>query len=355
MIQELFAFAERIVWFFAVLLLMFLMWRVSNTRRSILKKWNLHRNDAPAFSNPVNRTLKNILFFVGLTATIVALMGPQWGQKEQSVKTEGLDLCIAIDLSRSMLAEDISPNRLDQAKNQLTAFLPKLAGDRVTLVAFAGSSYIVSPLTSDYSALINYLIPLDPSFISNQATSLDSAIMSCLKGLGITPEATAESLEWESSKLIALVTDGESTSDTRGVALKKVEDLGIPVFSIAVGTKQGAKIPVRDERGQLKGYVMDSSTNQAAITKLYDESLINLAKSSKGQVFYAESGLAAWQNFYEATKNFKRSSQEAGSKFSKEHRFQIPLFIAFMLLLWDLFLTETKFPWHVFAFWRRRS
>lgn len=355
MIDDFFAFPERMFWLLGVVVVGILIWVVNTKRRQLLSRWNLVRDDAPAFARPVNRRLKTVLYILGLICVVLAYMGPQWGQKEQSLKTEGLDICIALDLSRSMLAEDILPSRLEQAKNQLTAFLPKLGGDRVALVAFAGTSYIVSPLTSDYSALINYLSPLDPSFISNQSTSIDSGISSCLRALKIPDNATPESLEWEASKLIAVVTDGEDTADDDSNPLiDRVKSLGIPIFSIALGTKDGGRIPVRDEQNQLRSYLGDPSTGKPAITKLLDESLKKMAVATDGQVFYAENGLIAWEDFYQATKKFKRSAQDAGSKFTKEHRFQLPLAIAFLLLLWDLFLTEIKFPWSLFAFWRRR-
>lgn len=355
MIRDIFAFPERAYWLVAALLVAFLIFAVSKKRKALLQKWNLIRSDAPAFTRPANRVLKTALYLAGFVLLALAFMGPQWGQKEHALKTEGLDMCIALDLSRSMLAEDMSPSRLDQAKNQLTAFLPKLGGDRVTLVAFAGSAYMASPLTSDYSALINYLAPLDPSFITNQATSLDSAILNCLRGLKVNDAATAESLEWESAKLIALVTDGESTGDEGSPAVDRLKKLGIPVFAIALGTREGAKIPIRDERGQLRSYLPDPTTGKPAVTKLEDESLKKIAMATEGQVFYGENGLSAWQDFYAATKKFKRSAQDAGSRFSKEHRFQFPLGIAFLFLLWDLLLTETRVPWAKLRFWRRRS
>jgi Ca-activated chloride channel family protein len=355
-VENLFAFPAHALWFALLGVVIALLILVARARVRVLKKWNLVRSDALAYARPVNRPLKTALYVGGLLFVILAYMGPQWGQKEQALKTEGLDLCIALDLSRSMLAEDILPSRLDQAKNQLTSFLPRMGGDRVTLVAFAGSAYAASPLTADYAALINYLSPLDPSFISNQATSLEAALRTCLRALKIDDTVTPESLEWESSKLIALVTDGEDTSaDTvSSPIVKRIVSLGIPVFSIAVGSAAGAKIPVRDERRQLKYYVKDRVAGGDAVTKLLDESLKKLASETQGQVFYAENGLKAWEDFYQATKKFKRSSQDAGSKFSKEHRFQIPLAIALLFLLWDFFLTEIKFPWSLFRFWRRR-
>jgi Ca-activated chloride channel homolog len=354
LVNELFAFPERLIWILGLITVSYLIWIAARARKRVLAKWNLVRNDALAFAKPKNRPLKTFCYLAGIFFVVLAYMGPQWGQKEQSLKTEGLDLCIAIDVSKSMHAEDILPSRLEQAKNQLTSFLPRLGGDRVTLVAFAGSAYIASPLTADYAALINYLAPLDPSFISNQSTSLDVALSSCLRALKITDTTTPESLEWESAKLIALVTDGEETNESSRPTIDRLKTLGIPVFSIAVGTQEGAKIPIRDERKQLRSYIKDRASGSDAITKLLDESLKKLAQQTGGLVFYAENGLRAWEDFYQATKRFKRNAQDAGSKFSKEHRFQLPLLLAFLFLLWDLVLTEIKFPWSLFNFWRRK-
>ena len=330
-----------------------LILRSATVRRKIFSEWNLLKNKALAFSPPKNRGKKNTLYILALVLCVIAMSGLQWGQKEQSLKTEGLDICLAIDISKSMLAEDASPNRLGQIKNQMTAFLPRLSGDRVTLVAFAGSAYIASPLTSDYVALINYLSPLEPSFISNQATSFDTALKTCLRALKIDEIKEQEELEWEASKLIVLVSDGEETISTESPSLQKLKELNVPVYAIASGTPGGAKIPIRDESNRLKGYIKDRAAGTDATTKLQDESLKKIASETGGNVYYASQGLGAWSKFFEDTKNFKRSSQDAGTKLSKEQRFQIPLLIAIIFLLLDFLMTETKFPWT--KYWRKKN
>lgn len=323
--------------------LVFLMFRTRNIRRRFWKLLGLEQPD-PTFEAPVNRRLKSFLFLLGFTAAVIAAIGPQWGQKAHPVKAQGLDMCFALDLSKSMWAEDLPPNRLGQAKNQLEIFLPRLGGDRAALVGFAGSAYVAAPLSVDHTALVTYLDSMNPETISDQATNLSAGVEACLSALGLDEIKDRNEILDDAARLIVLISDGEDTAEDDTGAVARAEKLGVPVFAMALGTEKGAPIPLR-EKGKLLEYVKDPDTNQPVVTKLGLKGLKSVAEKTGGKVFVASGGLEAWKSFEESIADFKRESRDAGTKLDKEDRFQWPLLFAFLWLLWDFALTEVKWRW----------
>lgn len=341
-------YSER--WWMLVLVaaIFVLILRTSAVRKRFMKQFGLILAKG-SFDRPVNRILKNTLYVVGAFFACLAALGPQWGQKMHAIKAQGLDICFAMDLSRSMLAEDTSPSRLEQAKNQLSIFLPRLGGDRAAVTAFAGSGYIAAPLTVDHAALANFLKPLQPDFISNQATRLDVGVKTCLEALDLDKVEDSSQLLDASAKLVVLITDGEDTEKPTGDAIKRAEKLGVPVYAMAVGSVKGGPIPLRDDSGRITDYVKDPANGQTVLTKLQAESIRDIARQTGGQVFYLSEGVEAWRRFETAISDYKRESRDAGTNLAREHRFQWPLLIAFLLLLLDFFITETRMrfsiPW----------
>lgn len=293
-----------------------------------------------AFNKPRFRSLKSFCGLFGLFFLVLALIGPQWGQKENPIKAEGLDICFGMDLSRSMLAEDVTPSRLQSAKNQLSIFMGRMGGDRAALVGFAGSSFIAAPLTTDHNAILSFLNPMGPSYISDQSTNLAVGVDSCLAALGLDEVDNRLEISDSAAKVIVLVTDGEETgSDFRG-AIAKAENLGVPIYTFAVGTARGAPIPLRTQRGV--EYLKDpQNRRQNVISKLQDKRIKELARRTGGKIFYLTNGVEAWKDFEDSIADYKRESIEAGTKLDKEARFQWPLLLAFLLLLIDFFLPET--------------
>jgi len=324
--------------------LIFLYWKTRRHRiqimRDIQKKQVSNLLSESSMMAPKLRPFKIVLYLLGTLFLCLAYLGPQWGQKEKTFKAEGLDVCFALDLSRSMLAEDVSPSRLEQAKNQLSIFLPNLGGDRAAIVGFAGTGFVAAPLSADHNALSGFLDPLDPSFISNQSTRLGAGVSACLSALGLEGIKNREEIAGTSAKLIVLISDGEDQFEDYNSSIQTCEKLGIPIFTMAAGTVKGGKIPVRDNRGEIKSYVMDQK--EAVVTQLKDKALKEISQKTGAKTFYLSSGTTAWKQFSEATENYKRDSIDAGTKLDREERFQWPLLIAFVLLLIDFFLPESK-------------
>ena len=340
-----FSHSDRWPYLLLLPLLVGLLIRTARFRKKIIGE--ISKQNSSLFSGqesfivPKARRLKNFLFVTGLALICLSSLGPQWGQKAQPVKAQGLDVCFALDLSRSMLAEDAMPSRLAQAKNQLSVFLPNLGGDRAALVGFAGSGFIAAPLSNDHSALIGFLDPMDPSFVSNQTTNIATGVDACLTALGLEGIQSREEISDSAAKLIVLISDGEDQFDDYNDAVKRCENLGIPIFAMAAGTINGSRIPIRNPKGELTGYFMKGS--EPVVTKLEEKGLKEVVKKTGGKIFYLRSGLEAWKNFAEATTNYKRDSKDAGTKLDREERFQWPLLIGLLLLLLDFFIPEAGF------------
>jgi Ca-activated chloride channel family protein len=327
-----------------ILVLIPLFFATSRLRKKFLETWARPKTKSlnHELATPI-RKYKVILYFAGLLLVWVASLGPQWGQKETQVSSMGLDLCIALDLSQSMLTEDVSPSRLKMAKNQLSIFLPRLGGDRVALVGFAGSSFIASPLTPDKNAVIGFLEPLDSSFISNPTTRLEAGVEGCLKAFGLDKlKQSDEFLENQTTRVIALISDGED-SRKASTALERAKDLEIPILTLGIGTEKGSTIPVRSERGELSSYVRDPRTQKPVISRLQKMGLEHLSASTGGKYFNLNDGLATWDSFETELSRFNRESQFSESLKAREERFQWPLLLAFILLLIELVLPELGF------------
>ncbi len=292
---------------------------------------------------PKMRRFKTLLYLVGTFFVMLACIGPQWGQKPNAIKAQGLDLCFAVDISLSMLAEDMAPSRLQQAKNQLSIFLPRLGGDRAALVAFAGSGYIASPLTVDHNAIVQFLDPMQPDFITYQATDITSGVQHCLDALGLSEVEDANEISSDAAKVIVMLTDGDENLEDSKHSVAKAEKLGVPVHVFAYGTVKGGPIPKRGPDGTLNDYLKDPATGQPAVTRLEEGAIKELVQKTGGQVYYASRGIDAWTDFEKVLGTYKRDSRDAGTKAAREDRFQWPLAIGILCLMIDFLLPETGF------------
>lgn len=318
---------------FVILYLFNRRWRKINLQKLQVLSW------PGAFVKPKARRIKSFFQITGLLFLIIALLGPQWGQKEKPLRAQGLDLCVGLDLSRSMLAEDVAPNRLQAAKNQLSLFIQRLGGDRVTLVGFAGSSFMAVPLTNDHRAIISFMDPMNNSYISDQSTNLPRAVDSCLNALGLEKVKDRIEIEDLAAKVIVLVTDGEETNDDYKDAVSRATKLGVPIYSFAAGTAKGGLIPLRSDRGV--EYLKDpAQPGSNVISRLEEKTLKDMADKTGAKVFYLANGVEAWKEFEETLARYKRDGIDTGTQFDREDRFQWPLWIAFFFLILDFLVPE---------------
>jgi len=272
---------------------------------------------------------------LGLAAGLaaVALSGPRWGEERIVTETRGLNLVLAIDISRSMLAEDVKPSRLRRALREARRLVQDLDGDRLGLSAFAGTSYILSPLSVDGSALTLYLDALDPDVASEGGTSLAPALAQGIDLLHASPEIA--------DRVLVLFTDGEAHDSLEQAVqeARRLAGLGIHLILVAEGGKQPTKIPVRDDRGALVSWQQDESGNQI-LTSRRDDVLGAIADAAQGTIVAAELPDQAGA-VRDLVASYKRATATESRTQHGRPRAWIPLLLAGLVLAAQTFTRRT--------------
>ena len=272
---------------------------------------------------------------LGLAAGLaaVALSGPRWGEEQIVTETRGLNLVFAIDISRSMLAEDAKPSRLGRALREARRLVQDIDGDRLGLSAFAGTSYILSPLSVDGTALTLYLDALDPDVASEGGTSLAPALAQGIDLLHASPEIA--------DRVLVMFTDGEA-HDSLEQALqeaRRLAGLGIHLILVAEGGKQPTKIPVRDDRGTLISWQQDESGTQI-LTSRRDDVLRAIADAAQGTIVAAELPDQAGA-VRDLVASYKRATATESRTQHGRPRAWIPLLLAGLVLAAQTFTRRT--------------
>lgn len=275
------------------------------------------------------RKLKTILMLIILSLLVLSLLGPQWGYTLQEVKKRGIDLFVLFDTSRSMLAEDFKPNRLERARRELYDLLSLLGGDRIGLIPFAGISYVACPLTTDYQAFGLFMDQLDPELIPIQGTNIFHALETAIKHFD-NPNT---------SKAILLITDGEITEGDQNQMIEVMKKNKIAVYVMGMGLPEGAPIPSDKE----KGFKKDPRGN-VVFTQLNEPLLQALAHQTGGIYVRSVTGDLDLEQIYlkGIKKNLEDSDLDAQKKEIPIHRYQIPLLAGLLLLGLELKLGEVK-------------
>lgn len=212
---------------------------------------------------------KFVMLLIALMFVIVGVAGPQFGSKLQQVKKKGVELIIALDVSNSMMAQDIKPNRLEKAKMAISRMVEKLRDDKIGLIVFAGDAYVQLPITTDYSSAKLFLSNITTDIVPVQGTAIGSAIDMAVRSF--TPET-------ETSKAIIVITDGENHQDDAVAAARAAHEKGIVVHTVGMGLEQGAPIPERGKPGQF----MKDGQGNVVISKLDENTLQQIAKAGEG-------------------------------------------------------------------------
>ncbi len=275
------------------------------------------------------RRMKAALILFALLMTAVAISGPLYGYRWQEIHRKGVDIIIALDCSRSMLAGDIRPTRLDRAKREVYDLLGMLKGDRVGLVAFSGEAFLQCPLTMDYEAFNIFLDALSPDFIPVGGTAISKAIQAAVDGFG---EDTP------TEKAVILITDGESTDGDPLKAAKKALDGNIKIFTIGVGGREG--IPVPDKDG---GFKKDAD-GKIVMTRMDETLLKKVASLTGGTYARSVAGDMDLDAIYtgEIRGKMEQTGIEGGRKKVWEDRYQWFVALAVFALLFDLFIPGVK-------------
>ncbi|MBN1479746.1 VWA domain-containing protein [candidate division KSB1 bacterium] len=265
-----------------------------------------------------------ILISIGLL--VFALARPQIGTKIEEVKREGVDILVAIDVSTSMLARDVTPSRLDKAKHEVESFIDRLRGDRIGLIAFSGVSFVQCPLTLDYGAAKIFLDIMDPELIPTPGTALGAAIQKAIE--------TFDQQE-RKYKVLVLITDGEDHGEDVIKFAEEAERQGIVIYTVGIGSPQGEPIPETSSSGFKK-----DQQGEVVITKLDEFTLEKIALQTGGKYFRATSGEDELDKIYSEISQMEK--KELGSlQFSQfEDRFQYFVAFAMLLLLFEFILPE---------------
>lgn len=319
--------------FSAIIIALFYMW-VLRRRESLMERFaqkSMLGGIAPSYSI-ARKVWKIILTASAFVLCIFALARPQWGFEWQEVKRTGLDMLIAIDVSKSMLAHDVKPNRLERSKFAVKDLVKKLNGDRVGLIAFAGTAFLQCPLTIDYSGFFLALDDISTETIPRPGTSLASVIKEAI--------ATLKGPE-KKFKILILITDGEELEGDALRAAQEAAQAGIRIYCVGVGTTEGELIPVVDENGE-RAYLADKR-GQAVKTRLNEDLLKRIAVATGGSYVHAtQSDFGLTLIYDKSISKLEKHEIEAKMKKHYQERYQIFLGIAVVLLLIEPLFSERR-------------
>ncbi|HET9450792.1 MAG TPA: VWA domain-containing protein [Aggregicoccus sp.] len=274
--------------------------------------------------------LQGSLHGLGLCLLGLALAQPQCGSKSEVVKKRGIDVVVALDASKSMLARDVAPSRLERAKLELTTLLDELKGDRVGLVVFAGEAFVQSPLTSDYAAAKLFLGAVEPEQMPQGGSNIGAALRLSKQVLEGADRGAKE-------RVVVLLSDGEDLFGEVDDAARELADAGIQVLTVGVGSEAGEPIPLTNRRGEFVDYQKDRS-GQTVITRLDRAGLSAIAEATGGAFFYQQRGVAMAQ-VLERIERLQKSELESRVAVRYDERFQyfaapgLALLVLGMLLL----------------------
>ena len=280
------------------------------------------------------RGLKAVLLLIVLALIIIAISGPQFGSKLTKVKHEGIEIIVALDVSNSMMAEDIRPNRLERAKQELTKLMDKLRNDRFGLIVFAGDAYTQIPITNDYLSAKMFLAGINTNMVSRQGTDIESAIELGIKSFSSTSKA---------SKAIIIISDGENHEGDVQAACKKAVENGIKIFTIGMGLPQGARIPVKEDSYN-QDFRRDKDGN-FVITQLNEQMLSDIASAGGGNYYRANSPGMGLNSMLAQLRKLDKTEMESRIYSDFEEQFPVFVWFALGILLLDFILLSRKNKW----------
>jgi Ca-activated chloride channel family protein len=281
------------------------------------------------------RLLKFCILLAAVALLVVGMANLQIGTRLEEVKQEGVDIFIALDVSLSMKAEDIKPNRLEKAKLGIRHLIGRLAGDRVGLIVFAGEGYTQFPLTTDYSAANIFLDVVDVDVVPIPGTAIGSAIKRAMESFDFKEQTT---------KVLVIITDGENTEGDAMEAAEEAGKKGVLMYTIGLGSPGGAPIPVYNASGQQVDFKRDRSGN-VVVTKLDEVSLQKIAAFGNGKYYRGTTGQDELDAIYKDINALQK--REFGTKqfTDYEDRFQYFLAAAIILLVLETLVSEKRIRW----------
>jgi len=281
--------------------------------------------------------VRSVLFYIGLAFLVIGMAGPKIGSEIREVKRQGVDMLIALDVSRSMLAEDVRPNRLEKSKFEIRSMVNRLKGDRVGLLLFTESAFVQCPLTTDYSALNMYLDLASTEQLPATGTDFTEVLKEAQQVFQNSGEQNDRA-----ARVLLVFSDGEDHSPGFESALENLINDGVFVYTIGVGTSQGATIPIYDDRtGSVKEYHRDSS-GRIVNTRLEPENLREMAQKGRGNYYEIQSSSDRIDGFLSKIEELERRDFAVEMFSDFKNRYQIPVAAGLFLIMISLMIPGYK-------------
>jgi Ca-activated chloride channel family protein len=278
--------------------------------------------------------LKIVLLCLAIASFVIALVNPQFGTKLETVKREGVDVVFAVDVSKSMLAEDIAPNRLEKSKQLITQIINNLASDRVGIIAYAGSAFPQLPITTDYAAAKMFLQSMNTDMVSSQGTAIKEAIELA---------TTYFNDEDQTNRILFLISDGEDHEGNIEDIAEQAAREGIRIVTIGVGTEKGGPIPEK-RNGIITSYKKDNS-GETVITRLGESTLQEIASAANGRYISGRVTSEVVDEVTEILQNMDKKEFESQQIAEYKSQFQWFLALGLFFLLLDVMLLERQTSW----------
>jgi Ca-activated chloride channel family protein len=269
--------------------------------------------------------IKNILIFLTFFFIIIALARPQFGYKKKTVIKKSSEIVISLDVSRSMLAQDLKPNRLEKAKDMVLKIVEENPGEKIGIIVFAGSAMWQCPMTYDSQALKMFLRSVETSSLPMGGTQISDAIILASK---------AVEKELSNGKVMILISDGEDHDSRIKEAINKAKKSGLKIIAVGIGTTRGSPIPVKDQSGIIKDYIKDR-TGQIVVSKINVNLLKSIASETGGE-YFDDSVKDISGELSRAVRDLEKNKNRINEGYSKTDRFQMFLFAALLLLFIEL-------------------
>ena len=320
-------------WYVAIIVLFLVLLLIYR----LIRSYHIHKIIAPTKQSRTflrhcsmpKMIIKMVLLAVASLFLCVALLRPMWNKNEETVEQEGRDLFVALDISRSMLATDCNPNRLTCAKNKIKKLLTMLSCERVGLILFSGSSIIQCPLTSDFGAFLMFLNAIDADTVSSGTTALDQAIAKAMESFS--------QMKDKKNKLLVIFTDGEDFSSNLASIKREATEQGLHIFTVGVGTQEGAPIPLFDPYGNPAGHQLDDKGN-VVITRLNEGILKSVAQDSGSIYLSLTADDSDIRSLVRAVSSFEKEKIEDKKIAMYEDQYHYFLLISFLCLLLEWIL-----------------
>ena len=275
--------------------------------------------------------LKFVLMMLAYTFLILALANPQIGSKLEKIERKGIDIVIAIDVSNSMLAQDIKPSRLESARHAISNLIDKLNNDRIGIIVFAGKAFVQLPVTTDYAAAKLFLSTITPDIVPVQGTAIGDAIQLAIGSFN----------DNDHSKAIIIITDGENHEGNAIEEATAAAELGISIYTIGMGLPDGGPIPIFNKYDKQVGFKKDNK-NSTIITKLNESMLQQIAVAGKGSYVRANNSQAGLKKIFKEINKLEKTEYESKMFSDYEDRFQYFLAVAILFLIIEFLIYEKK-------------